>query len=184
MDSTTAAQRSGVIAVVLSVVTLLVSVLALVISAMLARRQLLSSRNANVLAMILEGFKDTRGDDYLQAVEYVLYRLATEHQPPVPYMDLPQGPKKYVQRVGLFYNHLGKLVAHGIVDESLIIGSYGRSLLRAWTVLAPYVYLEREARRRHVMPYFEDLAWRVSVKPPEDVYRELGLHVLPPTTSP
>ncbi|WP_406373554.1 DUF4760 domain-containing protein [Streptomyces sp. NBC_00647] len=166
----------------LNVVTLLVSVLALVISAWLAWGQLTSSRKSTILAMIMDGFKDTRGDDYLEAVEYVLYQLAIDHPQPVPYLQLPGEAKKHVQRAGLFYNDLGKLVAHGIVDESLIIGAYGKSLLRAWTVLAPFVYLERRARQRNAMPYFEDLAWRVSNNPPESVYRKLGLHVLPPPT--
>lgn len=78
------------------------------------------------------------------------------------------------------YNNLGKLVAHGLVDESLIIGAYGGSLLRAWNLLAPYVYLERQEDQRNPMRYFEDLAWRVSSNRPDDVYRRLGLRALPP----
>ncbi|MCE7048533.1 DUF4760 domain-containing protein [Streptomyces purpurascens] len=166
----------------LNLVTLLVSVIALVTSAWLAWSQLRSSRKSTVLAMILEGFRDTRGDDYLEAVEYVLYRLAVEHPQPVAYQQLPEESRRYIQRVGLFYNDLGKLVAHGLVDESLIIGAYGGSLLRAWNLLAPYVYLERQEHQRQPMRYFEDLAWRVSSRRPETVYRELGLHVLPPGT--
>ncbi|QQM42462.1 DUF4760 domain-containing protein [Streptomyces liliifuscus] len=169
---------------VLNVVTLFVSVTALVTSAWLARSQLMSARKSTVLAMILEGFKDSRGDDYLEAVEYVLYRLAVEHPQPVSYLQLPEEAKRHVQRIGLFYNDLGKLVAHGIIDESLIIGLYGRSLLRAWIVLAPFVYLERQAHRRNTMPYFEDIAWRASNTPPEVVYRKLGLHAFPPTAAP
>ncbi|MFF7309203.1 hypothetical protein [Streptomyces sp. NPDC008137] len=164
----------------LNVVTLLVSVIALVTSAWLAWSQLTSSRKSTVLAMILEGFRDTRSDDYLEAIEYVLYRLPMEHPQPVAYLQLPEEARRKIQRVGLFYNDLGKLVAHGLVDESLIIGAYGGSLLRAWTLLAPYVYLERQEHQRIPMRYFEDLAWRVSSRRPETVYSELGLHALPP----
>ncbi|CAL9305253.1 hypothetical protein SUDANB51_04319 [Streptomyces sp. enrichment culture] len=162
-------------------VTLLVSVIALVTSAGLAWGQLTSHRKSTVLAMILEGFRDTRGDEYLASVEYVLYRLTVEHPEPVPYLQLPEETRRHVQRVGLFYNDLGKLVAHGLVDESLIIGAYGGSLLRAWNLMAPYVYLERQEHQRSPMRYFEDLAWRVSSRRPEDVYRKLGLRVLPPS---
>ncbi|MET9760001.1 hypothetical protein ABZ016_13230 [Streptomyces sp. NPDC006372] len=163
-----------------NIVTLLVSVIALVTSAWLAWSQLTSSRKSTVLAMILEGFRDTRADDYLEAIEYVLYRLAVEHPQPVAYQQLPEESRRYIQRVGLFYNDLGKLVAHGLVDESLITGAYGGSLLRAWNVLAPYVYLERQEHQRQPMRYFEDLAWRVSRRRPEAVYVKLGLHLLPP----
>jgi hypothetical protein len=168
----------------LNVVTLVVSVIALVTSAWLAWGQLASARKSTVLAMILEGFRDTRGDDYLKAVEYVLYRLPVEHPQPVAYQQLPEETRRYIQRVGLFYNDLGKLVVHGLVDESLIIGAYGGSLLKAWNLLAPYVYLERQEHQRNPMRYFEDLAWRVSAHRPEDIYRELGLHLLPPANTP
>lgn len=46
--------------------------------------------------------------------------------------------------VSLFYDDVGKLVAHGVVDERLIIGSYGPNIVNMWEVLAPYFYRERE----------------------------------------
>jgi hypothetical protein len=48
--------------------------------------------------------------------------------------------------VALFYEDVGKLVAHGVVDERLIVGSYGPNIVNMWEVLAPYFY--RTARPR------------------------------------
>ncbi|MFG2823521.1 hypothetical protein ACGFX4_29360 [Kitasatospora sp. NPDC048365] len=164
-----------------NIVSLTVSVLALLISGYLALRQLRSSQGANVLAMILDGFSESRDPAYSEAIEYVLYRLVDDYPRPISYLDLAEPHKSHVRRVGLFFDDLGKLVAHRVVDETLIIGSYGRSILRAWLILAPFIYLERQAHQRTPMRYFEDLAHRVSRTSPDAIYAELKLGRLPPS---
>ncbi|MFD9566037.1 hypothetical protein [Streptomyces sp. NPDC059994] len=130
--------------------------------------------------MIFEGFRETRSPEFLDAIEYVLYHLRDEHPTAIPFLDLPDVAKAHVRRVGLFYDDLGKLVAFGVVDKDTILGAYGRTIHRAWKVLAPYVYQEREARQRLAMIYFEDIAERALRTTPEDVHRRLGLRRLPP----
>lgn len=165
-------------------VSLTVSILALAISGFFALQQLHSTQSANVLAMILNGFSETRDPTYSEAIEYVLYRLPADYPQPISYLRLTDPHKSHVRRVGLFYDDLGKLVAHGVVDERLIIGAYGRSLLRAWTILAPFIYLERQEHQRMPMRYFEDLAYRVSRTSPDAVYARIGLGLLPPSVTP
>ncbi|MFH0521819.1 hypothetical protein ACHBTE_32155 [Streptomyces sp. M41] len=167
-----------------NVVSLTVSILALAISGFFAFRQLHSAQSANVLAMILNGFSETRDPAYSEAIEYVLYHLPADYPQPISYLHLAEPHKSHVRRVGFFYDDLGKLVAHGVVDEKLIIGAYGRSLLRAWTILAPFIYFERQEHQRMPMRYFEDLAYRVSRTSPETVYAHIGLGLLPPPAIP
>ncbi|WP_030204714.1 hypothetical protein [Streptomyces sp. NRRL S-87] len=163
-----------------NVVSLIVSIVALTVSGLLALRQLRSAQSANVLAMILNGFSETRDPGYTQAIEYVLYRLRDDYPQPISYLAFAEPHKAHVRRVGLFFDDLGKLVAHGVVDEKLIIGAYGRSVLRAWTVLAPFIYQERSEHQRTPFRYFEDLAHRVHRTSPDQVYARLQLGQLPP----
>jgi hypothetical protein len=162
-------------ALVFNTAALVISIFSLVMSGVIALRQLRSSQGANVLSIILDGFKETRTAEFSESVEYVLYHFTSAHPEHISYVDLPEPAKQHVRRIGLFYDDLGKLVAHGLVDERLVIGSYGRSVLRAWAVLCPYIYAEREKHRRLAMPYFEDLAFRAKQRTPEDVHRELGM---------
>ncbi|GAA1259033.1 hypothetical protein GCM10009665_56480 [Kitasatospora nipponensis] len=167
----------------INVVSLIVSIMALAVSGLLALRQLRSAQSANILAMILSGFSESRDPAYAEAIEYVLYRLRDDYPQPMSYLAFAEPHKAHVRRVALFFDDLGKLVAHGVVDEKLIIGAYGRSLLRAWTVLAPFVYLERSEHQRTPMRYFEDLAHRVDRTSPDTVYANLRLGQLPPPSA-
>lgn len=159
---------------------LFISIVALTVSGVIAFGQLRTTQRANTLAIIFEGFKETRSPEFLRSIEYVLYKLRDDHPTAIPFLNLPEVAKEHVRRVGLCYDDLGKLVAYGVVDKDLILGTYGRSIHRAWKVLAPYAYREREARQRLAMIHFEDIAARASGTTPQDIHRRLGMRRLPP----
>ncbi|RPF30342.1 hypothetical protein [Streptomyces sp. TLI_185] len=163
-----------------NIAALAISLTALVISALLALEQLRSTQRANRLAMIFDGFRETRTPAFRTSVEYVLYHLRDEFPNVVSYLDLPEEPKEHVRQVAFFYDELGKLVVHGAVDRDLIIGSYGLSIHRAWIAVAPYVYRERELRQRAVLPYLEHMAAVTSEITAADVHRKMKLRTLPP----
>lgn len=174
----------------LSMGSLVVAALALVVSVIAARRQLVLAHRSNVLPVILQAFKESRTPEFSASVEYVLNRLQSEHPHDDGYQSLPPGPKSHVRRVGLFYDDVGKLVAHDVVEEALVLGAYGGNILATWQVLAPYVYSEAakrgaaygvSARDAHPLPYFEDLAARAHRTPRASVHTRLGLRRLPPT---
>jgi hypothetical protein len=88
--------------------------------------------------------------------------------------------------VGGLYDDLGKLVAHGIVKEELIIGSNGPQARRIWETVEPFVRAERDKRNSNLWIYLEDLAYRTTRKPPAAIHEKLKLHQYagPPRTSP
>ncbi|MGP4050013.1 DUF4760 domain-containing protein [Streptomyces sp. 2A115] len=80
----------------------------------------------------------------------------------------------------VFYDDVGKLVAFGVVDERLVIGSHGLNIVSMWDALAPYIYRER-VLSTPAMLYFEDLAARAKTRPMATVHAQLGLsQCLPP----
>ena len=146
----------------------------------LTLRQVRLARHANHLPVVLEAFQHTRSAAWLDAQEYILTKLAEEHAADGGYRGLPLAARTHANTIGLFYDDLGKLVAHGMVDQTLVIGAYGTPIVLLWDALAPYVYAERQAHRMSFWVYFEDLAARTAETPPTQVYAKLGLRQRPP----
>ncbi|MFF0206209.1 hypothetical protein [Streptomyces sp. NPDC005017] len=165
-----------------TVLALAISVLSLVVSSVVSVRQLRLANNSNLLPVVVELFRETRQPDFSRAIEYIKTDLAREQSPEFGYRRLPEEPLRHVRRVSLFYDDVGKLVAHGVVDERLIVGSYGPNIINMWEVLAPYIYRERELTSA-AMIYFEDLAHRARARPQAHVHQELGLRTSPPPSS-
>jgi hypothetical protein len=132
--------------------------------------------------MIFNGFSETRTPEFRTSVEYVLYRLRNEFPDPISYLDLPAEPKEHVRQVAFFYDELGKLVVHGVVDQKFIIGSYGVTIYRTWHAIAPYVYREREIRQRVVLSYLEHMVAATREITAADIHRKMKLKTLPPTS--
>lgn len=166
--------------IVLNLATLAISLTALVISILLTLRQIRVASGGNHLPVVLDAFRETRSAAWFEAQEYVLTALAKEHDADCGHRGLPAQARTHANTIGLFYDDLAKLVAHGMIDQSLVIGSYGTNIVRLWDALAPYVYTEREKHRLHFWIYFEDLAVRTAATHPNVVYTDLRLQRRPP----
>jgi hypothetical protein len=166
-----------------TVLALALSVVSLVVSSVVSVRQLQLANNSNLLPVVVELFRETRQPDFSRAIEYIKWDLGRQYSPESGYRRLPDEPLRHIRRVSLFYDDVGKLVAHGVVDERLIIGSYGPNIIQMWDVLAPYIYREAELTTK-AMVYFEDLAHRARARPQSDVHGALGLRTSPPRPSP
>ncbi|WP_433075006.1 DUF4760 domain-containing protein [Dactylosporangium sp. CA-052675] len=169
---------------VLNLATLAISLTALVISMLLTLRQLRVASGGNHLPVVLNAFRETRDAAWFEAEEYVLTDLAGEHAYRGGLRGLPEPARTHANTIGLFYDDLGKLVAHGMIEQSLVIGAYGTNIVRLWDALAPYVYAERRNHGLHFWIYFEDLAARTAARHPETVYAALGLRSRPPHPEP
>lgn len=168
---------------VTTTVTLAIQVLSLAAIA-LTVRQVQLAKGANHLPVVLDAFQHTRTEAWLDAEQYILTELSEEHAADRGYRGLSPAARAHTSTIGLFYDDLGKLVAHGMIDEDLVIGSYGMQITRLWDALAPYVYVERRVHELDFWIYFEDLATRVAAFPPGRVYAKLGLRTRPPRLEP
>ena len=146
----------------------------------LAVRQNTLAGGANHLPVVLEAFQHSRSTAWLEAQEYVLTRLADECPIEGGYSQMTPSARAHVNTIGLFYDDLGKLIAHGMIRQDLVIGSYGTPIVWLWDALAPYVYAERRLRGFAFWVYFEDLAERTAATTPDSVYVKLGLRSRPP----
>ncbi|TYK51439.1 DUF4760 domain-containing protein [Actinomadura decatromicini] len=168
----------------LDLATLTISITALVVSLVLTLRQIRLASGGNHLPVVLDAFRETRSPAWFEAQKYVLNELTAEHTPDYGYRGLPERARAHAGAVGLFFDDLGKLVAHDVIDQSLVIGAYGTGIVRLWDVLAPYVYTERREYGFHFWIYFEDLAARTAAEGPDAVYADLHLRSRPPRQEP
>lgn len=169
---------------VLNLATLAISLTALVVSICLTLWQIRLASGGHHLPVVLDAFKETRSTAWLEAQESVLTKLAEEHAADCGLRGLPVPARTHANIIGLFYDDLGKLVAHGVIDQNLVIGAYGTPIVRLWDSLAPYVYAERRAHGLHFWVYFEDLAARTADTHPEVVYANIRLRPRPPRQEP
>ncbi|WP_131803738.1 hypothetical protein [Pseudofrankia sp. BMG5.36] len=159
----------------LNFAAVVISLAALLASVLTARQQSRFSHGANIIPIIVEAFRETRQPEFTEARLYIYGRLSLEHDPASGILALPPDIVQYIQLVGIFYDDLGKLVAHKIIDGDLVIGSYGTGVTQTWAVLKPYIENERVRCRTNTFVYFEDLAIRISEREPADVYKRLGM---------
>jgi hypothetical protein len=161
----------------------LVSVVAVIIAGASTYRQLKLMQGSNILPIILDGFERARSEDFRSARLFVRDDLLNQYETTLGISKLPADVRQKVQGVAGFFDDLAKMVAHGVVDESLIIGTYGTIIRESWKAVGPYAYSERSIHGSNTFVYFEDLAARTHRRPPPTVYRELGLLSFPPSPS-
>ncbi|WP_138733096.1 DUF4760 domain-containing protein [Modestobacter excelsi] len=156
------------------VATLAVSVLALLVAMRSNQRSVKVARASQALSVVKDIFGQRGRPDFveaLNAVRAIPYPLNTN----VGIEGLPDGLRNKAKLVMAFYEDLGKLVAHGIVDEDLIIGALGHSVVWAWTPLERFILAQREKNQTEYFIYFQHLAARAMARTPKQVHKKLGL---------
>ena len=110
------------------VLSLIIAIIALVISVAVALRQIIIAKQANALPILIDMFQEFRSAKFKQHQSYVLENLKKEHNPEKGFRDLPESAKIHAITVSHFFDNLAVLVANGIVDEKLIISFMGESV--------------------------------------------------------
>lgn len=164
---------------VITVVTITISIVSLAVSGILALRQVRTATDGYALPVVLNVFSQFRTQEFFEAQQYIFHQLHRDFEEPAAYTDLPLDARSMVRMVAGLYDDLGKLVAHGIVREELVIGSNGTQARRIWEAVEPYVLEERRKRKSNLWIYLEDLAYRANRTPPATIYAKLKLHRYP-----
>ena len=84
---------------------------------------------------------------------------------------LPEDKKALVRDLAWFYDNLGAMVAHGVVDIAPVSGYLGQSVLLNWEKMEPFIQAERKKRQDSYDPerwqiYFENLYHLIREQPP------------------
>lgn len=149
---------------------LIVSVIALAVSLAAALRQLRLARHANVVPVLIDLFREHRSRPLMEARRFV-YTELHQYNLSLGLMGLPdEQTRDAVRELMWFYDNLGVMVAHRVVDVEPLAGYLGGSVVDMWKALAPLVRAERGLRSIASEPdrwqlYFEYLAFRVEQVP-------------------
>jgi hypothetical protein len=146
------------------------------------RRQALTARQANQVPVLVDLFREHRSEKLATTREFLRAFNPDELDAGLGLAALPEDKRASVRELMWFYDNLGVLVAHGIIDLGPVAGYLGGSVIAYWDKLAPLIAGEREQRRRAATPdpdrwqeYFENLAVLVRDRGPEQARRDLPL---------
>lgn len=155
----------------MALAAVIISIIALMTSVILGWRALMLARHSNTMPVLIDLFREHRSERLADARHFVYFDL--------PKCDLslgmdglPDDKKALVRDLAWFYDNLGTLVAHGVIDIEPVSGYLGQSVLLYWEKMQPLVQAERKKRRDSYDPerwqiYFENLYHLIRDQPPE-----------------
>ncbi|WP_329134933.1 hypothetical protein OG552_20310 [Streptomyces sp. NBC_01476] len=150
---------------------LVLSIVAVVVSVVVSLRQITLARHSNALPVVIDLFREHRSDHLTTARAFV-YRELPAYDLSQGLDALPEEKQRLVRDLAWFYDNLGALVAHNLVDVEPVSGYLGGSVILIWEKMEPLVRGERVKRdpanqdpiRWQV--YFENLYHLVKETPP------------------
>jgi hypothetical protein len=150
---------------------LTLSALALAVSLLTALRQLRLAKQANSLPVLVDLFREHRGPRLWEARDWA-FRHIQDFDLSRGLDGLPERELSLVREIAWYYDNLGALVAHGVVDVDPVAGYLGGSVIEMWERMAPLVEAERQRRSKSADPgrwqvYFENLYLLVREQGPE-----------------
>lgn len=111
-----------------------------------------------------------------------MIRSLPEHTPGMRLVDLDQEQQDAAFTVSHYLDNLGALVVHDLLTPDAARTFLGSSAINMWTVLAPYIYAERESRGFRIYQiHFEHLAWlmaRVDIE--GEMLKKFAGRLMPP----
>ncbi|MFF0366949.1 hypothetical protein [Micromonospora sp. NPDC005087] len=151
---------------------LAISIIAVALSGLIGWRALTLARHANAVPTLVDLFAEHRGAHLSRARRFV-YRELSSFDLTKGLDGLPDEAREMVRELGCFYDNLGALVAHGIVDVHAVSGYLGGSIVPVWEAMLPLVEAERATRTVHYdrerwQAYFQNLYLLVKEQPPGD----------------
>jgi hypothetical protein len=158
---------------------LIVSMLAVLTSIFLGLRALMLARHSNTMPVLIDLFREHRSIRFAEGRRFA-YKDLAKHDLSQGLPGLPEEKQELIRDLVYFYDNLGALVAHGIVDIAPISGYLGGSVVMVWEKVRPLVEAERNRRSNSEIParwqmYFENLYCLVLENPPEEAREAQGL---------
>ncbi|MCZ2807590.1 hypothetical protein O2W18_20990 [Modestobacter sp. VKM Ac-2983] len=155
---------------------IVISLIALAVSVLSSRRALRATRASHSLTVVTDVLDRLHEPQYADAVKKVREGGFLEGIDPDGGYDAMPGDKRALALwLTEYFDDLGKLVAYGVIDEDLVLGSYGNSIDRSWTTLRGFIYAQRRFNGTQFNSYFEHLAQLARKRPPAIIHKKLGL---------
>ena len=135
------------------------SILALIFSSRIGRRQTKYMRDASHVDVALEYFREFRTPEFLASMDYVRTQLANEHEPETGCCICRARRETMRSRSATSFRVSVFLLKFRITDADMWITCMGRQITTAWEAISPYAKVERKRGTLGVasLHFFEDL---------------------------
>jgi hypothetical protein len=164
-----------------SLVAVVISITAVVVSVVVASRQERLARNAsNALVAIELLDRERRSDEFLESEDFIVNVLSGQYGAERGVSGLPFEARRHVSRIGLFYNNLGQMLAVRAVNRTLLFSTASYRSRQAWLILRPFIEEERRLRNDRYLSHFEHFAYLAGRPETRKAVAKLKLHSFPP----
>jgi len=145
--------------IIMSVIAVLISSAAIMITSR-------NSKKSDSVMAVLNLFTEFRSAN--NARRLIGKKLASECScTSLGWDGLPDDLKESAKNVSHFFDHLGVLVAHNLVNKEAIFGWLGGSIERNWILLAPYIDAERKIRENDNYQKYFEILYETALKHPQ-----------------
>jgi hypothetical protein len=166
----------------MAVAAFVLSVIALLLSSMIALRQLRLSEKAMLLPVMVDVLREFRSSDFKRRQTCVYEHLLCEAPSGEGFDGLPPEIRADALFLSHFYDNVGLLTAAKVADWQPLVAFLGGSAVHAWKLLGPYIEEERKNRKSDYQQFFEDFVACATESPPSNALANMRLRHLAGST--
>ncbi|MCF3133824.1 hypothetical protein [Streptomyces olivochromogenes] len=161
---------------VFNLVSLVLSIVAVVASTWGISRQVARARADSDLSMTTELLlTHVRDAAFQQDQLWVLSDLPHEYGPENGIEGLPYPANYRLWNVGIVYESVAIMLRFDLTNPVILLSLAQHRLIRTWETMQPYIEAERAKRGRVVFPFFEDAYVFAKEVDANVLYREIAL---------
>jgi hypothetical protein len=142
----------GVAAQIVSAFSVVIALGAVWVAVWQIRMNARQTERSNSLPVLAAAFEQYRSPAFRSEVDYLMRNVPAE-VPAEGFGALPVEWRDNAYRVCYFFDHLGILVAHRMVDERVVVGAFATQAIQVWHVAEPFIRAERRHRADNYSPY-------------------------------
>ena len=157
-----------------SILSLVISVIALAITAFVSLRQVALMRHANLLPAFVDLLQEFRSGDLYSHQDFILHELK-DHSVEGGYSGLGSDERRSFLIMFDYLSSMACLVSFGIVTVYHIYAMYGYVFQDMWAQMRPFIEKERELTGREIGFAVEDLCHRLSKVDHARMVREIRI---------
>jgi hypothetical protein len=151
-----------------SMISLLVASAAVWVAIWQIRVNTRQTERLNSLPVLYSAFAEFRSPEFRAHVDNVMRNIPGQFSGR-GFETLPPDWTESAFTVCYLYDYLGGLMAHKLVDERIIVGTFATQAVQVWSIVEPFILAEREHRKTTYSPfaspgflqYYEHLVERI-----------------------
>jgi hypothetical protein len=129
----------------MSIAAAATAIIAVLVSAGFALREVRLSRNANYLPVIVDFLSTHRSPEFMKHEEEIWNHLG-QHDKSLGFTNLPDPIKSYAIEVALFYQAVAYIVLDELVEWRTLVVQVHYRATRTWNAMYPHIEGERRLR--------------------------------------